>query len=234
MDKLVNNDLAARRPAKKLKSRATIDNAIWGQEPRAVNAHIRELIEEREIFQDALSGEPENPPDAHEIPDQRSAASQFALDAEGRLDLLPDAPLADDLQREMYLEVRHKAAILAGLGHNQLADLSAPIDRFREALPVDITLISINRVWSRGNTLRRHLAAHELVVRSAEPVDPSRLTPVVGQMLRDLVDTFNVFIVGDPKGRELDQIRLGPRERAAAGNRKGSLQRRHLRPWLNN
>jgi hypothetical protein len=35
-------------------------------------------------------------------------------------------------------------------------------------------------------------------------------------MLRDLVDTFNVFIVGDPKGRELDQIRLGPRERAAA------------------
>jgi hypothetical protein len=54
------------------------------------------------------------------------------------------------------------------------------------------------------------------VVRSAEPVDTSRLTPVVGQMLRDLVDTFNVFIVGDPKGRELDQIRLGPRERAAA------------------
>jgi hypothetical protein len=90
-------------------ARVTIDNAIGGQEPRAVNAHIRELIEEREIFQDALSGEPENLPDAHEIPDQRSAASQFALDAEGRLDLLPDAPLADDLQREMYLEVRHKA-----------------------------------------------------------------------------------------------------------------------------
>ena len=71
--------------------------------------------------------------------------------------------------------------------------------------------------FGRGGTrCRRHLAAHELVVRSAEPVDPSRLTPVVGQMLRDLVDTFNVFIVGDPKGRELDQIRLGPRERAAA------------------
>lgn len=41
-------------------ARATMDNAVWGQEPRAVNAHIRELIEEREIFQDALSGEPEN------------------------------------------------------------------------------------------------------------------------------------------------------------------------------
>ena len=137
---------------------------------------------------------------AHEIPDQRSAASQFALDAEGRLDLFAGRTAGGRPATRNVFGVRHKAAILAGLGHNQLADLSAPIDRFREALPVDITLISINRVWSRGNTLRRHLAAHELVVRSAEPVDPSRLTPVVGQMLRDLVDTFNVFIVGDPKG----------------------------------
>ena len=29
---------------------------------------------------------------------------------------------------------------------------------------------------------------------------------------RDLVHTWNVFIVGDPKGRELDEIRLGPQE----------------------
>jgi hypothetical protein len=30
------------------------------------------------------------------------------------------------------------------------------------------------------------------------------------------VESYNVFIVGDPSGRELDQVRLGPQERQAA------------------
>ena len=50
---------------------------------------------------------------------------------------------------------------------------------------------------------------------NGEP-DPARLPPLVAEKLRDLVDTWNVFIVGDPKGKELDQFRLGPQELQAA------------------
>jgi hypothetical protein len=35
-------------------------------------------------------------------------------------------------------------------------------------------------------------------------------------MLRDLVETYNISIVGDPAGRELDQVRIGPSERYKA------------------
>jgi hypothetical protein len=33
---------------------------------------------------------------------------------------------------------------------------------------------------------------------------------------RDVVHTWNIFIVGDPKGRELDEMRLGPQDLRAA------------------
>ena len=35
-------------------------------------------------------------------------------------------------------------------------------------------------------------------------------------MLRDLVESYNIFIAGDATGRELDQVRLGPEERRTA------------------
>jgi hypothetical protein len=47
---------------------------------------------------------------------------------------------------------------------------------------------------------------------SSEPTDPARLMPLPAEKLSDLVETFNVFIVGDPKGRARDQVRLGPQE----------------------
>jgi hypothetical protein len=100
--------------------RVTIDDSIWEQEPRAVNAHIGELLEERGIFQHALADESENLPNADAIPRQTNAASRFALDLEARLDLLPDAPLPDDTQRKIYQDVRYKAVALSGLGHNHL------------------------------------------------------------------------------------------------------------------
>jgi hypothetical protein len=104
-------------------ARVTIDGNIWKQELKTVNAHIRELLEERGIFLNALANEPENPPEADAIPRQTAAASQFAIDAEGRLDLLPDAPVHDDMQREIYQEVRYKALALSGLGYAVLDGL---------------------------------------------------------------------------------------------------------------
>ncbi len=194
-------------------ARATIDDSIWEQGLRAVNAHLRELLEQRGIFQDTLSDKPDNLPDADAIPEQTNTASRFALDVEGRLDLLPDAPLPGETQRGIYQDVRFKALTLSELGHNQLATMSEPIVRFLTAAPERMEDVSITRLWSRGNTLRSRLKAHDTAAMSADPTDPAILSTSVAELLRDLVDTYNVFIVGDLTGRELDQARLGPQER---------------------
>jgi hypothetical protein len=159
------------------------------------------------------------PPGVDSIPPQVQAASQFAVNDSGYIDVIPDAPdpavLANETQRELYAEIQHKAQELSALGHNQLAELSDPIRRFQAALPERIEAVSIARLWSRGNTLRSRLKAHETAIASIEAVDPARLPPLVAEMLSDLVDTYNIFIVSDPKGRELDQVRIGPQEREA-------------------
>jgi hypothetical protein len=166
---------------------------------------------------DTQSGALSGSPDVEVIPLQARAASQFALTVDGRIDLARDtpghSPLADAIQREQYLEVRHKALGLEGLGHNQLGDISGSVGRFIEAVPPRVEAASITRLWSRGNTLRRRLDANDDAI--ADAGDPARLSPLVAEMLRDLVETYNVFIIGDPKGRELDQVRLGPLERSA-------------------
>jgi len=157
-------------------------------------------------------------PDVDAIPQQARSATLFASTRDGRIDVAPDpprqSPLIDAIQLEHYVEVRHKALDLARLGHNQLGDIAGPVDRFLAAAPGDIAATSISLLWSRGNTLRCRLEVSDDAVANAG--DMARLPPVVAGMLRDLVETYNVFIIGDPKGRELDQVRLGPQELRAA------------------
>jgi hypothetical protein len=200
--------------------RVTIPEKVWGRGPKVANAKIKEIIEEREIFRSANRDELGDEPPVETIPQQEITGSQFRLDGEGLIDIVPDppnhAPYADATQRELFEEMRHKGFALAEVGHNLLAELSTPVERFCSALPEDIETVSISRVWSRGNTLRRHLKAHGIAIASDEPFDPARLPPIVAENLHDLVETFNVFILGDPKGRDLDQVRLGPQERVAA------------------
>ena len=112
--------------------------------------------------------------------------------------------------------MRYKALGLAALGHNQLADLSEPIGRFLTAAPERIEDVSITRLWSRGNTLRLRLKAHDATAPSTDPTDPALFPTFVAEMLRDLVESYNIFIAGDATGRELDEVRLGPQERHAA------------------
>jgi hypothetical protein len=154
------------------------------------------------------------------LPQQITTASQFTLSSDGRIDLAPDPPsegmTIDAIQRTQYDELRHKAIEFSGLGHNHLGDLWGPVNRFVAAAPEQIEGVSIIRLWSRGNTLRRRLKAHDIAVLSPDPTDPARLPTMAAETLRDLVETYNIFIVGDPKGRELDQVRLGPQDRQAA------------------
>ena len=183
-----------------------IENALWDRGPAAVNAEIRRRIEEIE--------KSELPP-VEALPEQAPVATTFSVNAQGLIDVVPDPPSLDSStdasQRELYDETREKAEVLVGFGHNQLGELAASVTRFRKSLPARIEEVSISLAWSRGNTLRCRLKAHDLSTASEEP-DPDRLPPLVAEALRDLVHTWNIFVVGDPKGRAFDERRLGPSE----------------------
>jgi hypothetical protein len=181
----------------------------WMGTDDAANRIVQETEAARRRFVAATSSQVVDP-----IPPQAKTASQFALDASGRIDLVSDSPdLADSRQRDLYAEVRRTAIELSAAGHNQLGDLGGPANVFLEALPDNVEAASIVRVWSRGNTLRLRLSAHDAVDASAEPAEPARLTPLVAAKLSDVVQNFNAFINRDPSGRELDQLRIGPQER---------------------
>jgi hypothetical protein len=109
------------------------------------------------------------------IPEQEPLATRFCVNSEGLIDVVPDPPApgtaADPLQREFYEETRLKAQALVALGHNLLGDLSGPANRFCDGLKDRIEDISITSLWSRGNTLRIRLNAHDLSTSNKEP-DP--------------------------------------------------------------
>lgn len=46
--------------------------------------------------------------------------------------------------------------------------------------------------------------------------DLARLDVLVAENLGDFIDSFNVYVIGDPRGLELDQLQLGPKDREAA------------------
>jgi hypothetical protein len=117
---------------------------------------------------------------------------------------------------EDYAELRVKARELGSLGTNRLGHLAQGIDRFL-ALSEQMASVRARLFWSRSNTLRIKLAAHDYAFenRTAEP-DDRLLEPYVAPLLRDLVETINVFVLGDPLLMELDAARPGPQELKAA------------------
>ncbi|PNE11559.1 MAG: hypothetical protein CR217_08095 [Beijerinckiaceae bacterium] len=194
-------------------------SAVPVDNPPIAGAAAQHLSEILAAWQSADAA-PQTPPAPIEaIPGQEPLATRFCVNSEGLIDVVRDPPApgtaADPLQREFYEEIRLKAQSLVAVGPNQLGDLSGPANRFCEGLKDRIEDISITSLWSRGNTLRIRLNAHDLSTGNGEP-DPGRLHPLVAETLRYLVHTWNIFIVGDPKGRELDEMRLGPQEVEAA------------------
>ena len=154
-------------------------------------------------------------PPLESIPEQESTGTRFGMDAQGRIDVVRTPPATDGLQRFHYDEMRHKAQALAELGQ-MLGDIAPDVDRIREALPEDIKDASVDKLWSRANTLRRRHDAHVRTIDNNLGPDPGRLHSLVAAKLGDFIDSFNVFIIGDPRGLELDRNRLGPQDREAA------------------
>ena len=176
----------------------------WGEIERATD-------EELDAFLSSLT--------ETDIPQQLPAAISFEVNEEGRISRVVDPPVAlegsDEIQIAMYLELREKVGGLLGVGHNLLGALLDPLNRFQSVLPPDIAESSITILGLRGNSLRSILKAHD-EVKNQEDIHPEKLDPAYAERLRDVVEAFNIFILGDVKGMELDNRRLGPVERQAA------------------
>jgi hypothetical protein len=157
---------------------------------------------------------PTNLPPIETIPLQERAATQFRADAQGRIDVVQIPPATDELQRLHYDEMRHKAAVLVALGQ-MLGDVAWPAKRILEALPERMEDASVDKLWSRANTLRRRHDAHLHAIDNELGPDPARLDALVAASLGDFVESFNVYVLGDPRALELDSARLGPQDREA-------------------
>jgi hypothetical protein len=155
--------------------------AAWQSADAALQTpHPRRPYVPDVLFNPVALGAGGTPPAPIEaIPEQEPLATRFGVNSHGLIDVVPDPPahgIADALQREFYEETRIKAQALVELGPNLLGALNDPANRFRVELKDPIEDISITSLWSRGNTLRIRLRAHDLSMSNAEP-DPRAYLP---------------------------------------------------------
>jgi hypothetical protein len=192
---------------------AAVPEEVWDQDPAAANRWIKEHL--------PPESQPEELPPIESLPTQIAAAAQFSEGGAGPIDLARDPahndPTEIEDQREHYAEARQKALDLQSLGGNFLGDdLQRRVSRLLEVLPDDMDTLSIVKLWHRANSLRERLADHDQAAlrqgAHGEP-DPAILAYAAAGPLRDFVKSYNIFIVGDAKGRELDRKSLGPGER---------------------
>jgi tetratricopeptide (TPR) repeat protein len=157
-----------------------------------------------------------DPPSPEAIPRPERRAVQFGGNTNGPIDLAavssPGERLEDDAgRREDYAEMRAKALVLRSLGTNRLGHLHAPVERFL-SLPDEIQQVRSRLFWSRINSLRVTLDSHEQAAAQSVEHDERRLESSVAPLLQDLVETINVFMIGDPVLMDLDAARPGPQE----------------------
>ncbi|WP_128931890.1 hypothetical protein [Bradyrhizobium zhanjiangense] len=163
--------------------RAGLPEDVWNAGAKAVNFALQHSP--FDVRSEEVSNSLERLPSPDAIPPQANIATQFAINQDGNLDLADDPPAATTMQAELYVEVRDKAIAFLALGHNQIADMVDPVARFLEAAPAAMAAVSITRLWSRGNSLRRRLKAHDVAISANDPADPAILTHQTAEALRD-------------------------------------------------
>lgn len=163
-------------------------------------------------------------PTDDQIPQQESFAHRFnGLDSEP-IDIAKTDDASDRLRagydrQEDYADIRIKAHDLEALGPNRLGDLANSLERLL-ALPSSITETRAQSFWSVANTLRIKLSGHEAASvhdqahreRQDYENDERLLEALVGDGLKDLVETINAFVLGDPALMDRDAARPGPQE----------------------
>ncbi|MEP3303034.1 MAG: hypothetical protein ABJO05_13795 [Roseibium sp.] len=194
-------------------ARVTLPEELWEEGPAAVNARIRELIEEYEP--------PEEPKGE---PGQRADVQDGVLVLTGKLPKADER--SDELQRSLHELVRKKArdlhASLTPL-QNQYPELDKVVTAYLKSVDVPLVQLEVPNVWSEGNDLDGLAEAYskqDIDRTLSEPLEPE-----IAGKLASLLPDHSGFILGFELGRLLT-------ERADRMRRNGELSESLRRPVL--
>jgi len=231
-DRLDGDDVAAKRGRPSIPEMeieiATISDEDWNKGAKHVFGLIKE-IQDR-YWRDAVAQDHDGRTEIAEVPDfaptQEPHAISFATTEDGRIDLASVADVGEMLlsnlsRQEDYTDLREKAEDIQSLGINRVGDLRDSLQRLL-SLSGQVQQVRGVVFWSKANTLRKIAEGHQAAL--GDSFDERRLDLAVGDRLVDLVETINVFMIGDPLLRELDAARPGPQEAAAARDEVQSVE----------
>lgn len=150
------------------------------------------------------------------LPQQDPKAQTFVQQPDGRIAPAPRDPsrrlLEDESQRMQYANLRRAIADLRALGVNELgARLGLLSAEAEAALPEEIADADPERLWPCCNRLRRVLRKHEAVA-SSKDYSPDRLDGGVAEDLGEVVESFNIAVIGQPLLADKDKAARGPRD----------------------
>jgi hypothetical protein len=158
---------------------------------------------------------PTSLPPLSAIPEQNeSRAFAFIQTRTGALDIIPDPPLDpyDAEQNQLYARIRYLLEQFNDqFATQQRSQVSKQIDDFLRQPPEWSQVISKRMVWACANALRSKLAQHDAVKDSSEPSE-AKLPPDLAEALRDPIQVWNVFVLGDADLVSFDAMRFGPTE----------------------
>ena len=179
-------------------ARVLLPDELWKQGPAAVNARIRERIEESGC----------------ERPPEQIDGVRLRIDDDGKLDEQrqgPEEGEADNpLQQQMFSRIRQKMAQL--MGHmerigNQYPELASVLRDYDAEISSAASLrdLDIPMLWMTGQGV---IAQSEAFRDMDENALTPRLEPQVQGLLAEIAGLHGAFITGFKKGRELIARRL--------------------------
>lgn len=155
--------------------------------------------------------------DAGQLPKQSDTAPMFDASSAGPIRLAPEAPPhADPEKVEVYEELLDKTReLIAACARrpNRTALLASSLAAFRAALGESLADVRPRKLWARGNRLRLLRDADGRARETGDPEDPA-LPEMIGALLEDLVQQWNVLVMHDSVLMKMDTLSLGPRDRA--------------------
>ncbi|MEO9166836.1 MAG: hypothetical protein ABI230_00380 [Aestuariivirga sp.] len=194
---------------------------FWDREPHVINAEIAGWL--RDAWDEAAKQLPPEIPSETELPESFPEVQQFTRGPDGKIRMEADPPKAARSRTEhdlveLYDEAREKAETLGKLSQNQLGAYQDIVRKFIEQLQQNLSDVSINRLWSKAQSLRHILAIHlaEMQKPKDERESSYLLEPDFATKLADAIEQYNVFNVADNRGRQLDLEKYGPEARKMA------------------
>lgn len=146
------------------------------------------------------------PPEIASPPD-RPGAPSYVLPIDGPMRSIPEPPEGGDedqiaLQEELRLKVAELIEAAGRSNEPLIVRIRSSATSYQRQVNRPLAAISIKLLWSAANALRNGWETEQAATEQARFND--QLPPVVAGLLRDLVETHGLFIMGFPNAAALE------------------------------